>query len=69
MLHGIYAQVDLMMSDKQPAKAMAYIHDLKLFYAVFTFPENPQPAVPEQCDRFSFNFCYFLRHAMNEYFT
>ncbi|XP_020103073.1 putative CCA tRNA nucleotidyltransferase 2 isoform X2 [Ananas comosus] len=45
-------EVDLMMSDKQPAKAMAYIHDLKLFYAVFTFPENPQPAVPEQCDRY-----------------
>nr|CAD1837141.1 unnamed protein product [Ananas comosus var. bracteatus] len=45
-------EVDLMMSDKQPAKAMAYIHDLKLFYAVFTFPENLQPAVLEQCDRY-----------------
>ncbi|XP_073013457.1 tRNA nucleotidyltransferase cca2 [Typha latifolia] len=44
-------EVDLMMSDKQPTKAMSYICDLKLFYAVFTFPGNTQFAGIENCDR------------------
>ncbi|KAJ3671453.1 hypothetical protein LUZ60_007532 [Juncus effusus] len=44
-------EVDLMMSDKQPSKAMAYIRDLKLFLVVFAFPQNPKPPIDEQLDR------------------
>ncbi|XP_078157626.1 polynucleotide adenylyltransferase family protein [Carex rostrata] len=44
-------EVDLMMSDKQPPKAMAWICDLKLFFVVFACPESPRPHVDEHCDR------------------
>ncbi|KAF3330954.1 putative CCA tRNA nucleotidyltransferase 2 isoform X1 [Carex littledalei] len=44
-------EVDLMMSDKQPPKAMAWICDLKLFFVVFACPENSRPPVDEHCDR------------------
>lgn len=44
-------EIDLMISGNQPVKAMTYIRDLQLFFAVFTLPENPQPEVIEGCDR------------------
>ncbi|CAL9185315.1 unnamed protein product [Musa hybrid cultivar] len=44
-------EIDLMMSDKQPVKAISYIVDLQLFYVVFTLPANPKPAVIEGVDR------------------
>ncbi|KAJ3703674.1 hypothetical protein LUZ61_007379 [Rhynchospora tenuis] len=44
-------EVDLMMSDKQPVKAMAWICGLKLFSVVFAFPESPRPPIDEHCDR------------------
>ncbi|XP_065012296.1 tRNA nucleotidyltransferase cca2-like isoform X2 [Musa acuminata AAA Group] len=44
-------EIDLMMSDKQPVKAISYIVDLQLFYVVFTLPANPKPAVIEGIDR------------------
>lgn len=43
-------EIDLMVSGNHPHKAMKYVSDLQLFSAVFTFPENPQPSVPEGCD-------------------
>ncbi|TVU00629.1 hypothetical protein EJB05_53929 [Eragrostis curvula] len=44
-------EIDLMMSDKHPVKAMCYIRDLGLFYVVFTFPEKSEPPVFDKCDR------------------
>uniref|UniRef100_A0A804JHX9 Poly A polymerase head domain-containing protein n=1 Tax=Musa acuminata subsp. malaccensis TaxID=214687 RepID=A0A804JHX9_MUSAM len=44
-------EIDLMMSDKQPVKAISYVVDLQLFYVVFTLPANPKPAVIEGIDR------------------
>ncbi|TVT98693.1 hypothetical protein EJB05_55985, partial [Eragrostis curvula] len=44
-------EVDLMMSDKHPVKAMCYIRDLGLFYVVFTFPEKSEPPVFDKCDQ------------------
>nr|CAB3463211.1 unnamed protein product [Digitaria exilis] len=43
-------EIDLMMSDKHPVKAMCDIRDLGLFYIVFSFPENPDPPVFDKCD-------------------
>lgn len=43
-------EIDLMMSDKHPVKAMCDIHDLGLFYVVFSFPEKSNPPVFDKCD-------------------
>ncbi|RLM98089.1 putative CCA tRNA nucleotidyltransferase 2 [Panicum miliaceum] len=43
-------EIDLMMSDKHPVKAMCDIRDLGLFYVVFSFPENSTPPVFDKCD-------------------
>nr|CAB3493045.1 unnamed protein product [Digitaria exilis] len=43
-------EIDLMMSDQHPVKAMCDIRDLGLFYVVFSFPENPNPPVSDKCD-------------------
>ncbi|RLN22136.1 putative CCA tRNA nucleotidyltransferase 2 [Panicum miliaceum] len=44
-------EIDLMMSDKHPVKAMCDIRDLGLFYVVFSFPENSNPSVFDKCDQ------------------
>ncbi|KAK3139436.1 hypothetical protein QOZ80_5AG0383180 [Eleusine coracana subsp. coracana] len=44
-------EIDLMMSDKQPVKAMCHIRDLGLFYVVFTFPGKSEPPVADKCDQ------------------
>jgi len=46
----VYLQIDLIMSDKHPVKAMCDIRDLGLFYVVFSFPENSNPPVFDKCD-------------------
>ncbi|XP_039799960.1 tRNA nucleotidyltransferase cca2-like isoform X3 [Panicum virgatum] len=43
-------EIDLMMSDKHPVRAMCDIRDLRLFYVVFSFPENSNPPVFDKCD-------------------
>jgi hypothetical protein len=43
-------QIDLMMSDKHPVKAMCDIRDLGLFYVVFSFPKKSNPPVFDKCD-------------------
>jgi len=43
-------EIDLIMSDKHPVKAMCDIRDLGLFYVVFSFPENSNPPVFDKCD-------------------
>lgn len=43
-------EIDLMMSDKHPVKAMCDIRDLGLFYVVFSFPEKSNPPVFDKCD-------------------
>ncbi|CAL4903999.1 unnamed protein product [Urochloa decumbens] len=44
-------EIDLMMSDKHPVKAICDIRDLGLFYVVFSFPENSNPSVFDKCDQ------------------
>ncbi|XP_009600897.2 tRNA nucleotidyltransferase cca2 isoform X2 [Nicotiana tabacum] len=44
-------EIDLMISGKQPVKAMTYIADLNLFWAVFSIPTDFEPSIPEECDR------------------
>ncbi|CAN4119650.1 unnamed protein product [Withania somnifera] len=44
-------EIDLMMSGDQPVKAMTYIADLKLFWAVFSLPSDFEPSIPNGCDR------------------
>ena len=46
----LYLQIDLMMSDKHPVRAMCDIRDLGLFYVVFSFPEKSNPPVFDKCD-------------------
>ncbi|XP_062204118.1 CCA tRNA nucleotidyltransferase, mitochondrial-like isoform X2 [Phragmites australis] len=43
-------EIDLMMLDKRPVKAMCYIRDLGLFYVVFAFPDKSDPPVFDKCD-------------------
>ncbi|ONM40954.1 Pentatricopeptide repeat-containing protein [Zea mays] len=43
-------QIDPMMSDKHPVKAMCDIRDLGLFYVVFSFPDKSNPPVFDKCD-------------------
>ncbi|KAK4708436.1 hypothetical protein R3W88_029361 [Solanum pinnatisectum] len=44
-------EIDLMMSGDQPVKAVTYIADLKLFWAVFSLPSDFEPSIPDGCDR------------------
>ncbi|XP_057976428.1 tRNA nucleotidyltransferase cca2 [Malania oleifera] len=44
-------EIDLMISGNQPVKAMTYICDLKLFWAVFNLPPDFEPSASEGCDR------------------
>ncbi|XP_076887453.1 tRNA nucleotidyltransferase cca2-like [Bidens hawaiensis] len=44
-------EVDLMVGGNQPAKAMAYITKLGLFWVVFTPPENSNPFISNEHDR------------------
>ncbi|OIT30577.1 PREDICTED: putative CCA tRNA nucleotidyltransferase 2 [Nicotiana attenuata] len=44
-------EIDLMISGKQPVKAMTYIADLKLFWAVFSIPTDFEPSIREEYDR------------------
>ncbi|XP_066358932.1 tRNA nucleotidyltransferase cca2-like isoform X2 [Miscanthus floridulus] len=43
-------EIDLMMSDKHPVRAMCDIRDMGLFYVVFSFPEKSNPPVFDKCD-------------------
>lgn len=43
-------EVDLMVSGNQPAKAMAYISELVLFWVVFTQPPNCEPVILDEHD-------------------
>ncbi|KAK4359094.1 hypothetical protein RND71_021323 [Anisodus tanguticus] len=47
-------EIDLMISGDQPVKAMTYIADLKLFWAVFSLPSDFEPSIPDECDRLCF---------------
>ncbi|CAO2036751.1 unnamed protein product [Urochloa humidicola] len=46
----IGGEINLMMAGKHPIKAICDIHDLGLFYAVFSFPEKTTPPVFHKCD-------------------
>lgn len=45
-------QIDLMISGNQPVKAIAYISELQLFWAVFALPSEIEPSISDGCDRF-----------------
>lgn len=45
-------QIDLMISGNQPVKAMTYISDLQLFWAVFSLPSEFEPSISDGYDRF-----------------
>jgi hypothetical protein len=62
----VYLQIDLMMSDRHPVKAMCDIRDLGLFYVVFSFPEKSNPPVFDKCDGYvlvlaSQSFIFFIQ--------
>ncbi|XP_022858167.1 putative CCA tRNA nucleotidyltransferase 2 isoform X2 [Olea europaea var. sylvestris] len=44
-------EIDLMISGNHPVKAMTYISDLQLFWAVFSLPSGPEPSTSEGCER------------------
>ncbi|XP_057793576.1 tRNA nucleotidyltransferase cca2 [Salvia miltiorrhiza] len=44
-------EIDLMMSGNEPVKAMVYISELQLFWAVFSLPRKVEPQTPEGCER------------------
>ncbi|KAL7118172.1 hypothetical protein ACP275_03G118900 [Erythranthe tilingii] len=44
-------EIDLMVSGNEPVKAIAYISELQLFWAVFSVPSDIEPSTPEECDR------------------
>ncbi|KAI3977907.1 hypothetical protein MKX01_036747 [Papaver californicum] len=44
-------EIDLMIKDKQPVRAMTYMCSFQLFWVVFTLPAESEPAVSEGCDR------------------
>ncbi|KAK4391217.1 tRNA nucleotidyltransferase cca2 [Sesamum angolense] len=44
-------EIDLMISGNQPVRAMTYISDLQLFWAVFTLPLDTEPSIPEGSER------------------
>ncbi|XP_078438272.1 polynucleotide adenylyltransferase family protein [Wolffia australiana] len=43
-------EVDLMMSDRYPVKAVTYLNDLQLFWVVFSLPNNLEPAIPKEVE-------------------
>ncbi|XP_048131301.1 tRNA nucleotidyltransferase cca2 [Rhodamnia argentea] len=47
----IGTEVDLMISGNEPVKAIAYIHELQLFWVVFSLPREHELTLPEECDR------------------
>ncbi|EPS73121.1 hypothetical protein M569_01634, partial [Genlisea aurea] len=44
-------EIDKMISDNQPVKALAYISELQLFWSVFSLPPEMQPSMPKECER------------------
>ncbi|CAA3012913.1 CCA tRNA nucleotidyltransferase 2 [Olea europaea subsp. europaea] len=44
-------EINLMISGNHPVKAMTYISDLQLFWAVFSLPPGPEPSTSEGCER------------------
>lgn len=44
-------EIDLMISGSDPVKAMLYISELQLFWAVFSLPPGVEPSTPEGCER------------------
>ncbi|PIN09292.1 tRNA nucleotidyltransferase/poly(A) polymerase [Handroanthus impetiginosus] len=44
-------EIDLMISGNQPVKAITYIAELQLFWAVFSLPRGTEPSPPEGCER------------------
>ncbi|CAA6669782.1 unnamed protein product [Spirodela intermedia] len=44
-------EVDLMISDKDPVKAVTYLSDLQLFWVVFSLPHNSELTIVERTDR------------------
>ncbi|KAL0437964.1 UNVERIFIED_CONTAM: CCA tRNA nucleotidyltransferase, mitochondrial [Sesamum latifolium] len=44
-------EIDLMISGNQPVRAMTYISELQLFWAVFTLPPDTEPSIPKGCER------------------
>ncbi|CAH9136209.1 unnamed protein product [Cuscuta epithymum] len=44
-------ETDLMISGNQPLKAIKYVADLQLFWAVFSLPADFEPPIPESCDK------------------
>ncbi|CAI9754313.1 unnamed protein product [Fraxinus pennsylvanica] len=44
-------EIDLMISGNHPVKAMTYISELQLFWAVFSLPPEPEPSTSEGCER------------------
>ncbi|KAI3464382.1 hypothetical protein Pfo_021045 [Paulownia fortunei] len=40
-------EIDLMISGNQPVRAMTYISELQLFWAVFSLPPEMEPSTPE----------------------
>ncbi|CAA0827804.1 Polynucleotide adenylyltransferase family protein [Striga hermonthica] len=44
-------EIDLMISGNQPVRAIAYVSELQLFWAVFSLPSVTEPSSPEGCDR------------------
>ncbi|GER27513.1 CCA-adding enzyme [Striga asiatica] len=48
-------EIDLMISGNQPMRAIAYVSELQLFWAVFSLPSETEPSSPEGCDRYMFD--------------
>nr|GLL44033.1 putative CCA tRNA nucleotidyltransferase 2 [Ipomoea trifida] len=44
-------EIDLMISGNQPLKAITYVADLQLFWAVFSLPLDVEPPIPTSCDK------------------
>lgn len=41
-----------MISGNQPLKAITYVADLQLFWAVFSLPLDVEPPIPTSCDKY-----------------
>lgn len=44
-------EIDLMISGNEPVKAMAYVSELQLFWAVFSLPQQFEPPISDGCHR------------------
>ncbi|KAL8482565.1 hypothetical protein ACS0TY_028654 [Phlomoides rotata] len=49
-------EIDLMISGNEPVKAMTYISELQLFWAVFSLPPVVEPSTPEGSERLCVTF-------------